>query len=586
MSTRRSTRRFTRLVTAVALLASSSILGSALIGTSAASAADNGAAATPPAGWSSWSFVRNTPTDAKIKAQAQALHDSGLVGHGYTYLNIDDFYYLNPSQTVDQYGRWVIDTAKFPNGMANVGAYVHNLGEKFGLYLTPGIPVAAYNQNTPIEGTSFHARDIVSDTSRYEANYNFGNGAMYFIDWGKNPAAAQAFVNSWARLLASYGADYLKIDGVGTGDQDDVIGWSKALAASGRTIHFGLSNGLARDHAATWRQYANSWRTEGDIECYCSTLTNWNNVSSRWNDLPAWAAWAGPGGWNDPDSIEVGNGTSTGLSPDERRSQITLWSISAASLLLGTDLTHLDSGDLALLTNDEVLAIDRAGNAAIPVSQSSQQQVWRAPGPNGTTTVALFNLSGATATVTANFTDVGFTGNAAVRDLWSHTDLGTSANSFSRSLPAHGSALLRLTPAAGVTPTGGPLVSALSARCADDPHSTTTNGTQVIVYDCNNQTNQRVTYSSSTKALKLMGKCFDAHDNQTAVGTHVELYDCHGGANQQWNVNANGTITGVQSGICLDVTGVTNPNESGLELWTCNGGGNQRWMLGAGVRVA
>ncbi|GAA3434724.1 hypothetical protein [Kutzneria kofuensis] len=92
--------------------------------------------------------MRNNPTEADIEAQARAMHDSGLVAHGYTYLNIDDFYYLNPATTVDSGGRWAIDPNRFPHGMAAVADYVHGLGEKFGMYLTPGIPVAAYQQNT------------------------------------------------------------------------------------------------------------------------------------------------------------------------------------------------------------------------------------------------------------------------------------------------------------------------------------------------------------------------------------------------------------------------------------------------------
>src|SRR5882757_10265859 len=172
-----------------ALVGVASVLAGLLVGVGVgivhaplARAEANGVATSPQMGWSSWSFIRQHPTEAVIEAQAKAMHDSGLVSHGYTYLNVDDFYYLNPGTTVDQFGRWVTDSAKFPNGMAAVASYVHSLGEKFGMYLTPGIPVAAYQQNTPIEGTSFHARDIVSNTTNFETNYNFGNGSMYFID--------------------------------------------------------------------------------------------------------------------------------------------------------------------------------------------------------------------------------------------------------------------------------------------------------------------------------------------------------------------------------------------------------------------
>jgi len=577
---------FKRSFLATAALASS-LLICTLTSSTPAQAADNGASKTPPAGWSSWSFLMRSPTEAKVKAQAKGMHDAGLIDHGFQYVNLDDYYILNPGTSVDQYGRWAVDTSKFPSGMKALGDYIHGLGEKFGMYVTPGIPVAAYNQNTPIQGTSFHARDIVSDTSRYETNYGgFGN-VMYFIDYTKNPAAAQAYLNSWANLFASYGVDYIKIDGVHTSDQDDVIHWSQALAQSGRTIHYGLSNSLDFNNVTIWKQYANSWRISGDIECYCSTLTNWGMVRSRWADLPKWAPYAGPGAWNDPDSLEVGSGTATGLTPDERKSQMTLWAISKAPLLLGVDMTNFDAGDLALLKNDEVLNIDRNGVApATPVSQATQQQVWRSrKNSDGSYTVALFNLADATSTVTANWADLGFAGNATVRDLWAKTDLGTVTNSISRSLAQHASALFKVTPAANATPVGGPLTSVLSGRCADVPNFTTVNATQITVFDCNGGDNQKITYSASAKTLKVLGKCFDAHDNATTAGTHVELYDCHGGANQQWNVNSNGTITGVQSGICLDVNGTTNPNGSGLQLWTCNGGNNQKWILGTGVRV-
>ncbi|ACU75712.1 Ricin B lectin [Catenulispora acidiphila DSM 44928] len=565
---------------AVTALLASLLYGAAFSTAPSAHAESNGAAVSPQSGWSSWSFIRKNPTEAAIEAQAAAMASTGLVSHGFSLINIDDFYYLSPGSHVDSYGRWVVDTAKFPHGMKAVADYVHGKGEKFGMYLTPGIPVAAYNQNTPIQGTSYHARDIVSDTTDYEKNYNFANGAMYFIDYAKNPAAAQAFVNSWANLLASYGVDYLKMDGVGTSDKADVQHWSQALAQSGRTIQFELSNSLDINQGPFWKQYANGWRVGGDVECYCSTLTNWSNVSKRFNTLPAWVQYDSPGGWGDPDSVEVGNGSQDGLTPDERRTQLSLWAISAAPLTLGTDLTHMDSGDLALLTDDEVLGVDRAGHPAHPVAQGATQQTWWAYNGDGTYTVGLFNLAGSAANVTANWSDLGFTGGAAVRDLWSRTNLGSSSGKFTASVPAHGSRLLRVTPASGHGTIGAPMVSKLSGRCADSPQGTTYNAVQVQVWTCNGGPNQNVTYNSSSKTLVLEGKCFDAHNNQKTAGTHVEIYDCNGGANQQWTKNSNGTITGVQSGLCLDVTGATNPNGSGLELWTCNGGQNQQWTLG------
>ncbi|MEY9874314.1 alpha-galactosidase [Streptacidiphilus sp. MAP12-33] len=445
-------RRVRTLLTGTAVMASA-LLGLVPGSAGAAHAEANGVALTPPMGWSSWSFIRKNPTESNIEAQALALKNSGLLSHGYQYVNVDDFWYLDPATTVDSYGRWATDPSHFPDGMGAVGTYVHNLGEKFGMYLTPGIPVAAYNQNTPIAGTSWHARDIVSNTSSYETNYNFGSGSMYYIDYAKNPAAAQAFLDSWADQLASYGVDYLKIDGVGDWDSADIQHWSQALNQAGRPIHLELSNNLDPANAATWRQYANGWRIEGDVECYCGSgsypLTDWNNVASRFSDVPKWIPFAGPGGWNDLDSLELGNGSNDGLTVDERRTQLTLWAIEGAPLLLGTDLTNLDPTDLSLLTNDRVLAVDQAGVPARPVDQVAQQQVWSAANADGSYTVALFNLGSGTATATAHFADLGFSGAADVQDLWAGTDLGSSTGSFSASLAGHASMLLKITPTTG-----------------------------------------------------------------------------------------------------------------------------------------
>jgi hypothetical protein len=395
----------------------------------------------PPMGWSSWSFVRYNPTEASIRAQAQALHDSHLSDHGYIYVNIDDFYYLDPRQSVDTYGRWVVDAGKFPNGMAATASFVHNLGLKFGMYMTPGIPVAAVNKNTPIEGTTNHASDIAVQGS-YEINYNFGNSAMLKIDYSK--PGAQQFINSWAALLASYGIDYLKIDGVGSFDIPDVQAWSQALKNSGRQIHFELSNNLAKANGATWAELANGWRIDGDIECYCSTLTTWNNVAGRFNDVLGWQQFSHAGARNDLDSLEIGNGNNNGITTDERRTQMTLWTLSAAPLLLGTDLTKLDTGDLGLLTNDEVIAIDQAGIAAQQLV-GGNTQVWSAKQPDGSLAVGLFNLGGGATSVTATWSQLGISGSANVRDVWAQKDLGPFTDSYQTTVPSHGSALLRIT---------------------------------------------------------------------------------------------------------------------------------------------
>ena len=132
-----------------------------------AAASDNGLSIRPAMGWSSWSFVRRWPDETKMKAQADALVSSGLAAHGYVYVNLDDFYQKCDSNgfQVDGFGRWAVDTAKFPGGIKALADYVHAKGLKFGFYVTPGIAKNAVTANKPVEGTSYHAQDI-ADTSK------------------------------------------------------------------------------------------------------------------------------------------------------------------------------------------------------------------------------------------------------------------------------------------------------------------------------------------------------------------------------------------------------------------------------------
>ena len=407
----------------------------------------NGVAATPQMGWSTWSFLRKSPTEAAVEAQALAMHNSGLQSHGFVYVNLDDFYYYNPSTTVDAYGRWAVSSSAFPDGIAAVAAYVHSLGLKFGIYVTAGIPVAAYNQNTPILGTTNHAQDIVTSTSSFEVNYNFTH-CMYHIDYTR--PGAQAFVNSWANLYASWGVDYLNIDGVGDSDIDDIEAWSQALVQTGRPIHFELSNNLDVNNGSLWRQYVNGWRIDGDIECYCSStsypLTSWANVMTRFTDAPKWTQFGGSGGWNDLDSIEIGNGTNDGLTTIQKQAALTLWSICCAPLILGTDLTQLNTNDLPLIFNNNVLQVDQAGSVGAPLTYNTTTQVWRAAEADGSYAVAFFNLGSSAENVSVTWSQLGFTNAAEVQDLWAGTDLGGQTSGYGASVPANGTTFYRVAP--------------------------------------------------------------------------------------------------------------------------------------------
>ncbi|MEZ0094728.1 alpha-galactosidase [Streptacidiphilus sp. EB129] len=449
--------RIGRLVAGLA--AGAALVTTALLSAPPVQAESNGVGLTPALGWSSWSFVRHDPTAAKIDAQADAMKSSGLAAAGFTYVNVDDFWYQCPGSqgpSVDQYGRWVTDITKFPNsgsidGIQAVAAHVHADGLKFGLYVTPGISAQAVAQNTAIQGTGYHAKDIA--TTAGEKNYNCKG--MVGIDYSK--PGAQAFVNSWANEFAAWGVDYVKIDGVGASDVGDVQAWSQALQQTGRPIHLELSNSLAIGSAATWKQYSNGWRTGGDIECYsCDSggssypLTHWASVQSRFAQVASWQPYGGPGAFNDYDSLEVGNGGNDGLTAAERQSQMSLWAMAASPLILGTDLTNLDATDLGYLKNSRVLAVDQDAVDASRIVSNGNQQAYSKTEANGDVIIGLFNYSDTSSTtVSVPLSSAGIGGSATATDVWSGGSLGTISGTYSVTLAPGAVQLIRATPTSG-----------------------------------------------------------------------------------------------------------------------------------------
>jgi alpha-galactosidase len=437
------------LLTVISLLGVSNFKAQThIVHASPAQPAENdGVAKTPFMGWSTWSYVGTDPTAANVEAQAK-VEASSLKAYGYNYVLLDDWYYLNPTTTVDANGYWYVDASKFPNGIAAVASYVHSLGLKFGAYVTAGIPVEAVKKNITVKGTSYKASQI-ADTSKYEINYNYGNKSMYALNYSS--PGAQAYINGWADELASWGVDFLKIDGVGDSDIPDIQAWSSALKQSGRSIYFDLSNTLDITNANTWKTYSNAWRTQNDVECYNACrgqLVNWSDVSSRFNSAASWAQYGGDGGFNDLDAMDVADGTLDGLTNTQRQTNMSLWAMASAPMYLGDDLTRMDSFGKSLLTNTEVVAIDQESIPALRVADASNLQVWEKPNGDGSYSVGLFNLGGASASIKVNWSQLGFGGSAAVRNLWTHTNLGSFNGSYTATaVPSDGSVLLRVTPA-------------------------------------------------------------------------------------------------------------------------------------------
>ena len=422
-----------------------------------AGAEDNGLERTPVLGWSSWSFLRQNPTAALVKAQALALQNSGLQKMGYQYVNLDDFWYQCPGPqgpNVDAYGRWVTDSSRFPaegdtDGIRIMADYIHGLGMKFGIYVTPGISRQAVSRNTPIKGTSYTAAQI-ADPSVEENNYNCKG--MVRINYDK--PGAQEYTNSWVNMLAAWGVDYIKIDGMKDNNAADVKAWSDAIRQSGRPMILDVTQGkLTIAIAPTVMKYANQWEFAPDVECYhCEKhhssypLTSWADVAKRFNYVAEWQPYAGPGAFNDYDSIEVGNGSNDGLTAVERQTQISLWALGAAPFILGVDLTRLDPADLQNLENSAVLAVDQDSIAAKRVLNTGSRQVFAKREPNGDTIVGLFNTGKKAEEVSVPASSAGLLENKSgysLDDLWTGETKKTS-RTISAVVPSHGVVLYRV----------------------------------------------------------------------------------------------------------------------------------------------
>jgi hypothetical protein len=458
---------------------------------------------TPVMGWSSWSFLRLGANTAQIEGEASALVSTGLAAAGYQYVNVDDGWYQCPGPqgpNVDAYGRWVINTASYPdvgsqNGIQALAAYVHNLGLKFGVYLTPGISSQAVAQNTPVLGTSYTADEIATKTS--ENNYNCGG--MVGINY-KQPGA-QAYVNSIVDELASWGVDYIKLDGITNQNGADVKAWQAAIQQSGRPMVLNITQGsYTIKLAPTLKQYANQWEFAPDIEINgpdegsansCNAppytgclsvfpLTSYAHWDDRFADVADWQPYGGPGGFNDYDSIEVGDGSAnSGMTLAASETQLSLWSLGSSPLILGDDLTSavtnaygtssgLDPTDFSLLTNPQVIEVDqdaidasRIADTGVPGGKPGNQ-VFAKVEPSGDAIVGLFNtstnLSSSPVTISTTAAAMGLPADPdgyLVQDLWGSQSVvvgGQSsfdipaAGTITATVPAEGVALYRVTP--------------------------------------------------------------------------------------------------------------------------------------------
>ncbi len=419
-----------------------------------ASAQVNGAGRRPYLGWSTFSeqtINSGFLTQTNVAAESDALASSGLQAHGFQYINIDSGW----QGSFDANGRPIPNTSTFPDIKALVD-HIHQNGQKAGIYWIPGVEYPAVVANSPILGTPYHIQDIL--VLPYTAGNAFGAPGTspyhYKIDFTK--PGAQEYMNSVVALFASWGIDFIKLDGVTPGsdsydlsidNRSDVEAWSKAIAVSGRPIWLTISWALDQDYLSVWQEYANARRIDQDVECEggCATLTDWPRIYERFRDLPGWENASGPQlGWNDMDSLDIGDGALDGLSNEEKRSALSLWALANAPIYLGGDLTTIDSFGKQLATNDEVLAVDQTGKPATQVLDGDIE-VWVSDVGNGNYYVGIFNMNATVTTARIPWSLLGFANALQVRDLWSHRNLGPSVGGFSTVLQAHGSRLLQVT---------------------------------------------------------------------------------------------------------------------------------------------
>ena len=430
------------------------LLATALLAISPPAAAQvNGVGDRPYLGWSSFSqqtIQGDFLTQANMIVQSNALAASGLQRHGFNYINLDSGW----MGSFDGYGRPIPNPAIFPD-IAALAAHVHANGQKLGIYWIPGIQQPAVDANSPILGTPYHIQDIMVVPHVPGNAFSSGQFPPYHqkIDFTK--PGAQEYVDSVVALFASWGVDLIKLDGVTPGSYDnslainnlaEVRAWSTAIAHSGRPIWLTVSWSLNLDYLSTWQQFANARRIDEDVECEgrCATLTNWPRITQRFYDLVAWEKTAGPTvGWNDLDTLDIGTSQDSGLNPTEQQAALTFWAMANAPLYLGGDLTKLTAAGKRMLSNDEVLAIDRSGHPAIQI-RGDDTQVWMMKLDDGNVYVALYNLNAMPVPVTVRWRDLGFIAARRIHDVWNGNDVRPNGPTLQALVPGHGTRLFRV----------------------------------------------------------------------------------------------------------------------------------------------
>lgn len=419
-------------------------------------------ASTPPMGWNSYDAWGSSVTEDETLANARFMRDH-LLAHGWKYIVIDARWYDSVSPYddrnftrersgaklfADEYGRMIPATNRFPSaadghGFKPLADEIHAMGLKFGFHMMRGIPRQAVKAKTPIDGGNFTGADAG----------NTGSTCGWCPDmYGvQNNEAGQAWYDSCARLWSSWGVDFVKVDDLSSPySAPEIEMLRKAFDKCGRPIVLSTSAGPTEpsraDHIST---HANMWRISGDF------WDRWADLDRAFDLLGEWQHVGGPGHWPDADMIPFGHigikctiaggERQTRFTRDEQTTLMSLWSLAPSPLMLGNNLPDTDEWTLALLTNDEVLAVDQdsLGSPARRVMQTKGSEIWVKDLHDGSKAIGVFNRGAVPQEVTLSWSDAGLTGKQALRDLWSHRDLGTFKTKYVALVPRHGALLLR-----------------------------------------------------------------------------------------------------------------------------------------------
>ena len=416
-------------------------------------------------GWNSWDYYGTTVNEERTKAQADYMA-ANLLAHGWNLITVDIQWYepnatgfnYNPAATLvmDEWGRLLPATNRFPSAAGGVGFkaladYVHAKGLKFGIHMMRGIPRQAWQQDLPVKGTTYTAKDIADPTSICSWNPD-----MYGVDMDK--PGAQAYYDSLFELVAAWEVDFVKIDDLSRPyHRKEIEAIRRAIDKTGRPIVFSTSPGETPVSAGAHVElHANQWRISDDF------WDTWGALYDQFKRLHDWTPYRGPGHFPDADMLPIGKveagsvtgtGRSTRFTTAEQYTLMSLWAIARSPLIHGGDMTQMDAFTLSLLTNDEVIAVNQRSTRNRQLFRTGDLIAWVADAEGSTDKyLAVFNTGASATSVPVSLASLGYNGSAQVRSLWDKTDLGAQSGVFAPTVVSHGGALYRLSGVALPTP--------------------------------------------------------------------------------------------------------------------------------------